>query len=94
MDTAILGWLSGILFAICGLPQAYKTIKTRKADDISLLFLFFCLGGEILGILFVWLSALEISVALPLLFNYVANLIATSLILRFKVFPSKKMVAK
>lgn len=45
MDHNFIGWVGSVLFALCALPQAVKTWKTKKADDLSLLFLIFWMLG-------------------------------------------------
>jgi uncharacterized protein with PQ loop repeat len=42
-----IGWLGAFLFAICAVPQVVKTWKTKKAGDLSWLFLLLWLFGEL-----------------------------------------------
>lgn len=40
MIADVLGYFAGLLCVITLIPQLYKTIKTKKSDDISLEFLY------------------------------------------------------
>ena len=42
----MFGTLGGILLTISALPQIYKIIKTRKADDLSITFVILLLLGK------------------------------------------------
>jgi len=77
---AVLGWLGAVCLALSGLPQAIKTVRTRKADDISFLFLSLWLGGEVLTLAYV-LPSLDF----PLMVNYLANILIVGTIMRFKL---------
>ncbi len=35
----IVGWIGAILLATCGLPQLYKSIKTKDFRGLSMLFI-------------------------------------------------------
>ncbi|HVE60387.1 MAG TPA: SemiSWEET transporter [Chitinophagaceae bacterium] len=50
--TQIIGLTAGILTASSLLPQLIKTIKEKKADDVSLLMLFVLLSGISLWIVY------------------------------------------
>ena len=79
-----IGWSSSVLFAICAIPQAYHCWKSGKAEGMSLFFLWTWLIGEILGTIYVIYLG-----NLPLIFNYLANLLALMVIVRYKHFPRK-----
>ncbi len=66
-----VGWLGAILLATCGLPQFFKTIKTKKFDGLSIVFLIWWLIGEILTLFYVIWAAWK----WPLLFNYTLNIL-------------------
>ncbi len=76
-----IGWLGAVAFAICGVPQAIKSVRTMRADDLSWAFLLLWLIGELAMIIYV----LGTSVDLILLFNYFANLGCLLTILYVKV---------
>lgn len=76
----IIGWIGAIAFAVCGAPQAWQSYKTKTAEGVSSLFLYLWLIGEIATIIYVIPKG-----HLPLLFNYLANLVFISIILYYKV---------
>jgi len=43
----ILGYIAGILLAICSLPQVYKVIKDGNSNGISIWFLLIWVSGNI-----------------------------------------------
>jgi len=74
MNDAI-GWLGAFLFAICALPQAVKTFKTKRANDLSWLFLWLWFGGEIFTFIYIIIDDYrEQSTHYPLYVNYVFNI--------------------
>lgn len=78
-----IGWLSGILFACCGLPQAVLSYKSGNSRGISAGMLWMWFWGEILAIIYV-LS--KIGFDKPLLFNYTINVLFILVILKYKYF--------
>jgi len=75
-----IGWLSSLLFCICGAPQAYKSWKQKSSNGISTSFLLMWLGGEILGIVYILPKN-----DFPILVNYIINLFFISIILYYKI---------
>ena len=86
MTMEILGWIAGILFAFCGLPQAVKSYKDKHSKGLSSYFLLMWTGGEILTIIYVLYRH---GFDGPLLFNYTVNLIFLTVIWLYKIFPKK-----
>ena len=77
-----IGWIGSILFAACGIPQAYESYTKGNSNGLTWAFLLMWLGGEILTLAYIipkmdW----------PLLFNYINNLICLLIILFYKVSP-------
>lgn len=79
---SIAGWVGSVCFALCGLPQAMKSVKDKHSDGLAngLLWLWFV--GEVLTLVYVlpqkdW----------PLVFNYVVNLACLLVIIRYKLWP-------
>ena len=74
-----IGWTGNIIFAICGLPQVVKTFRSKSAHDLSELFLWLWLIGELLTFIYIlasdWRSA---TTHFPLYFNYAVNLFMAS----------------
>jgi len=77
-----IGWLGAILFALCGLPQAIQSIQDGHSNGISWVFLLMWLVGELLTLYYVWKKDSKL---LPLLFNYVLNIIFVGIILFYKI---------
>lgn len=48
----MFGILSNIFYTSALLPQIYKICKTKKVEDISILFLFVCILGEIFYVVY------------------------------------------
>jgi len=72
----ILGWLGAILFAICAFPQVVKTYKTKRADDLSWLFLLFWGLGEIFTFIYIVIDDyIEHIQHWPLYLNYFFNIL-------------------
>ncbi len=75
----ILGWIGSILFAVCGLPQAYKCYKEKHADGISTAFLLMWFFGEVFTLIYIFPK-----MDMPLLFNYSMNLVFLFVIAYYK----------
>jgi len=82
MTLEVIGWLGAFFFAICAVPQAWQTYKDKHSDGLALLFLITWLLGEICMIIYVWPTG-----DLPLLSNYFVNLVLTSYIFYYKLYP-------
>ena len=79
MNIEIFGYLAAILTTAAFLPQLIKTLKTKKADDVSMTTLIMFITGVLSWIIYGY----EIS-STPIL---IANL--TTLILNFLILISK-----
>ena len=77
-----IGWIGALLFAICGLPQAYQSWYDKHSHGLNWFFLLAWLGGEILTIIYVWPKGDVI-----LLTNYFLNLGFLLIMLWYKLFP-------
>lgn len=72
----IIGWIGAVLFATCAIPQAVQTWKTKKADDLSWLFLLFWLFGEFFTFAYVIIDDILLQIThFPLYINYTFNII-------------------
>jgi uncharacterized protein with PQ loop repeat len=76
----LIGWLGSILFAICAAPQAWKSYKDGHSDGLATSFLVMCYLGEVLTLIYVWPTG-----NMPLIFNYVMNLIFLSVMAWYKL---------
>lgn len=82
----IIGWVGAAFLALCGIPQMIKSIKDGHADGIADLFIIMWGVGEVLMFIYV----LPI-MSYPLLANYLLNILIIAVILKYKVFPRKKL---
>lgn len=81
----LVGWIGSMLLALCGLPQAIKSIRSGTSRGISLLMLLMWFSGEVFGLVYV------ISLAsYPLIFNYFLNLVLLLIILKYWFYPRNK----
>lgn len=75
-----IAWIGSILLMFCAVPQLLKTLKSRKADDISWLMLVMWGFGDLL--MFVW-SVAQFNI--PLSLNYGLNAACVLLISSVKL---------
>lgn len=80
----IIGWIGCLLLALCGIPQAVKSVREKHSDGVSWMFLLMWAAGEVLGVSYV-LALMNY----PLIFNYATNVICVGVILYFKMKPSR-----
>ncbi len=83
----LLGWLGSICLAICGLPQAWMSYKDKNSDGISWGFVLLWAFGEALALAYVY-DKLD----LPLILNYLTNILIVGVILYYKINPMRKVV--
>ena len=81
MNIELIGWIGSILFCFCGAPQAWKSYKDGHSRGISHGFLWMWGLGEVLTLIYVILS---LRLSLPLITNYVVNLIFITIIFKYK----------
>jgi len=77
-----LGWVAGLLFAFCALPQAAKSIKEGHSRGVSMTFLLMWFIGEILSIFYIYLKH---GIDQPLMANYLLNIMFILCILKYKL---------
>lgn len=80
----IIGWIGSVLFAICGLPQAIQSYNEGHSDGLNWLFILPWLFGELFTLIYIIPKG-----DMPLIFNYVLNLIFLLVILYYKIKPRK-----
>ena len=85
LNVEFFGYFAAILTTLAFLPQLIKTLKTKKADDVSLLTLIMFLTGVLSWIIYGY----KIS-STPILIANVVTFILNLLILIFKITFSKK----
>lgn len=81
INMEIIGWIGSILFAISGFPQALQCMKEGHSRGLAWGFLLAWLGGEIFTITYIWPK-----MDIPLLANYLVNLIFLGIMLRYKIW--------
>ena len=84
MNVDIYGYVAAILTTAAFLPQLIKTLKTKKADDVSLTTLIMFITGVLSWIIYGY----EIS-SLPILLANLITLILNFFILISKIYFSK-----
>ena len=89
MNVDIFGYFAAILTTSAFLPQLIKTLKTKKADDVSLTTLLMF----IIGVMFWIIYGYKIS-STPILIANLITLILNLLILISKIYFSKTFIEK
>tara|TARA_B100000575_G_scaffold251042_1_gene218208 strand:- start:455 stop:715 length:261 start_codon:yes stop_codon:yes gene_type:complete len=79
------GYFAAILTTLAFLPQLIKTLKTQKADDVSLITLIMFLTGVLSWVIYGY----KIS-SVPILMANIITFILNFLILIFKIIFAKK----
>ena len=85
MNIEIFGYIAAVLTTAAFLPQLIKTLKTKKADDVSLITLIMFIIGVLCWIVYGY----KIS-SIPILLANLITLILNLLILISKIYFSKK----
>ena len=80
-----LGWAGSLLLALCAIPQAYKSFTEKRTVGISPAFLWMWLSGEMMASIYVFCE----KYSLPLMLNYISNIILILIILWFCYFPKR-----
>ena len=84
MNIEIFGYIAAVLTTAAFLPQLIKTLKTKKADDVSLITLIMLIIGVLCWIIYGY----NIS-STPILIANLITLILNLLILISKIYFSK-----
>ena len=85
MEKECFGYFAAILTTVAFLPQLIKTLKTKKADDVSLITLIMFIIGVLSWIIYGY----KIS-SLPILIANLITFILNLLILISKIYFSKR----
>jgi len=85
INIEFFGYFAAILTTAAFLPQLIKTLKTKKADDVSLITLIMFISGVISWIIYGY----KIS-SLPILLANIITFILNLLILGSKIYYAKK----
>ena len=84
MNIEIFGYIAAVLTTAAFLPQLIKTLKTKKADDVSLVTLIMFIVGVLCWIIYGY----KIS-SIPILLANLITLLLNLLILISKIYFSK-----
>ena len=87
MNVDIFGYLAAILTTAAFLPQLIKTLKTKKADDVSLTTLIMFIIGVLSWVIYGY----KIS-SIPILFANLITLFLNLMILILKIYFSKIII--
>jgi uncharacterized protein with PQ loop repeat len=91
MINETIGWIGNIMFAICGIPQVIKTFRSKSVKDLSVLFLWLWLFGELLTFVYILVGDMETGIShFPLYFNYAVNIFMACYLVWAKYFYPKK----
>jgi len=85
LNIDFFGYFAAILTTLAFLPQLIKTLKTKKADDVSVITLIMFITGVISWIIYGYMIS-----SIPILVANTITCILNILILVFKIFYSKK----
>jgi len=77
-----IGWIGSICFALCGAPQAWLSYKQGHSVGVTWSLLILWLIGEICSIIYVVPKG-----HIPLIVNYLANLVFVAIVLYYKIKP-------
>lgn len=88
-----LDWLifiGGLFFTLALLPQAVRTVRRGRAEDLSVPFVLLVLGGSALTLAY-WLIRHEPWVVY---YGFIANLLVWALVLWYRLFPREGTTAR
>ena len=54
MLTDLIGFAAGLLLALCFLPQVVQTLKSKRADDVSMTMLWLTFASAVLYEVYAW----------------------------------------
>ena len=75
----VIGWIGSICFSLCALPQALLCLRQGHARGCDAGFLLLWFIGEVASLIYIIPQDV-----LPVLFNYIVNLLFLVVILRYK----------
>jgi MtN3 and saliva related transmembrane protein len=80
----VIGWVGATLLSLSALPQSWKSFKTKSSEGLSMTFLTMWLVGEVMCLIYVLPKH-----DMPLVTNYILNLVFLGVILRYKTKEKK-----
>lgn len=85
----VIGWTAAILFAVCGLPQAWQCYKQGHGEGLSKTFLWTWFMGEALMLIY---NIFHLGGDMPIMTNLIVNMFFILVMFRYVYFPKKKEV--
>ena len=79
---SFLGYLGGLLLALCALPQLFLCYRTKSAKGLSWGLLTMWYLGEVLTLSYI---IMKHGFDLPLTLNYVCNILILTVIIHYKI---------
>jgi len=76
----MIGWIGSFFLAICAIPQAYHSFKTKSSKGIDNTFLILWFLGEVFTMFYLWPKQ-----DWPLITNYAVNFVCLSVIAWYKI---------
>jgi uncharacterized protein with PQ loop repeat len=83
----VLGWIGSIALAVCAYPQAVKCWRQGHGQGLSVFGLIVWTAGEIALVI---ATPLKCGWVPWLMANYIGNLLALAVILRYRFWPRKE----
>lgn len=80
----LVGWIGSLMLAVCGAPQALKSVREGHSRGISPAFLALWLGGELS---YLYSTIAKFGPVSWLVFNYVGNIVFVLVIIYYALFP-------
>ncbi len=81
-------FIGGVLFTAALVPQAIRTVRLGRAEDLSIPFILLVLGGSLLTLAY-WLI---IDASWVIYYGFIANVAVWGLVLWYRVFPREGAV--
>jgi uncharacterized protein with PQ loop repeat len=75
----VIGWIGALFLAVCAAPQAYKSYVEKKTEGVSITFLSLWYLGEVLTLIYICFTSVQI----PLVINYVFNILCLTVIIYY-----------
>lgn len=82
----LVGILALLCLAGCAIPQVIKTIRDGNSDGLSLAYIILLECGFILMVTYVLLT----KPLIPVIVNYIINIIMVGILIKYKLFPRRK----
>ena len=82
IKTELIGWISAILLAGCGIPEVIQAFRINDSH-LTWPFLLMWFFGEVFALLYTIIKSKKVKL-LPLIFNYGLNILCISVIMILK----------